>query len=186
MKEIRAEHANYIYFTEADGLPQMRVMGLQVKGFIPLPQKYGTSGADTRFVLVKSPFRSEVGEVAYFYYLHWNDGTDLTVLDQKVEERTFTDADFEDAVLTTYQRTRCMYCHHEWHTLHMHIDHYLVLGSPRLPEQGNIRLFEVKYARRASTFKRCPNCGASLRQMVVKIFGEASESNPESFVNMTS
>lgn len=170
LKEITAERATYIYFTEVDSLSQITTVGFQVKGFEPFMQEHATKKEDFRLVLVKSPFEGEVGQVAYIYYLQWDDGTDLTLLDRKVEEGTFTDADFADGVLTRYQRTRCFFCHKEWDTLHMHLDHYIVLGSPKLPELGNIRLFDLKYARRASKFRRCPNCGGSLRQMVVKLF----------------
>jgi hypothetical protein len=103
-------------------------------------------------------------DVLYLYFLHWDDESDLGKLDEKVVSGTFTDKDFENAVKTQLTETRCFNCNWEGYTLVM---------PPAEPYIGAPGLEQKKLALRTARqgFKTCPNCGASLRQDVVKIFG---------------
>ncbi len=158
MREIEAEHTKFIYFTRADGLPGTRVMGLHVRGLDPFMQRRVQNSSDFRLVLMRNVFSPDAADV---YYLHWNDGQNLNALDIKVEQGTFSDSDFELSVKTVYQRTQCPKCHLWWDTL------VIPPGDPYLGAPG---LLEKKVAMRSGSYNTCPNCGASLRQLVVKIF----------------
>ncbi len=91
-------------------------------------------------------------------YLYFEPDKFPSNLDEKVRSNTFTDADFEDSVITKFQETVCVYCKWKGPTLCIEHDCYV----------GNFEL-EVKKMRKLE-FKLCPNCGKSLRQSVVMIF----------------
>jgi len=164
MKEAEAESAGYIYFAKADGVPGTIEMGLHVQGLDPFMREQLPDSSDIRLVLIRSFFRPDSADI---YYLYWNDGSDLDILDRKVEQGTYTDDDFKNSVKTLYQQTVCANCHSKWDTL------IIPPGDPYLGAPG---LLESKIKAKADSgaFKICPHCGARLRQMVVKIFQDVS------------
>ena len=156
MKKIQAEGTTFAYWTRADGIPKAIEMGLQVKGLEPFMATQLGTCPEIRLILI----RLLDLHIAYIRYLYWDNEQDLDILDDKVVQGKFTDDDFKDAVKTVYQRTVCSNCGYTWDTLVMPPEPYL--GSPGL--------FEKKLAEKVPKLKTCPNCGASLRQLVVKIF----------------
>jgi hypothetical protein len=159
MREIEPEGTSYIYFSKTDDLPAERVMGMMVSPIGPFMRRQLQLRASTdfRLVLVRSPFRADD---AWVYYLHWDDGTDLDAIDIAVKEGRYTDNDFRHAAKTEYQKTRCDGCHRAWDSLVM------PTGDPYLGAPG---LDDIKL-REHVVIQRCPNCGTSFRQLVVKIF----------------
>jgi hypothetical protein len=121
---------------------------------------------DVRLVLIRSLFRTDQADV---YYLHWDDGRNLHGLDQRVEDGAHTDGDFIHSAKTVYSKTRCPACQLRWDTLIM------PPGDPYLGAPG------LLYAKiRGHRLERCANCGASLRQLVVKIFSANCDQTPGS------
>ena len=112
-------------------------------------------GTDTRLAVFASMLPGNPGR---FYVLYWPDGTDLVALDQRVAAGTSEDADFAGAVRTVYQETLCGSCGSTWPTL---------VIPPGDPYPGAPGLLDRKIA--AAQLQTCPRCGASLRQLVVKI-----------------
>jgi len=155
MKEIIAERTSYIYLYQDDKIPES-INKYKVRGKSDFMTDRFKDDQDIRVVLIQSFLKPDIIDV---YYLFWNDGTDLKKLDEIVRNGTFTDAQFKNAVKTTYQRTTCFECSTVWHTL------VIPPGDPYLGHPG---LYDKKYA--LSTFLDCPECKSSLRQMVVKIF----------------
>ena len=172
MREIEPEHTPYIYFTESDGVPGTgvisyqsggRLQHLQMGGYVEslsVMEAYLRNCSDVRLVLIPSFVRPGTADV---HYLFWDDGTDLKALDDKVELNTYTDADFENSIKTRYQRTWCGSCGSEWDTL---------VVDPADPYLGAPGLLQEKVGRQYAAGRplNCPNCRASLRQFVVKIF----------------
>lgn len=156
MKEIEAEHTKYTYFGRTDKVPNVLANGLRVRNhdswmldILPLSQ-------DTRLVVIKNFFETNIADV---YYLYWDDGSDLDALDAKVENNRYTDQDFVGSVKTVFQWTECLNCRQKWLTL---------VIPPGDPYQGAPGLLEKKIKK--AKFKQCPNCNAPLRQMVVKLW----------------
>jgi len=156
VKEIEAEGTRYIYFSRADGIPRPVEMDLQVKRYHPFMTAQLAKAIDFRLVLITLLRPDE----AYVHYLYWSDGQDLDRLDVKIEQGAYCDDDFQDAVKTVYQKTTCLNCHRIWDTLVMPSDPYL--GAPGL--------LQAKLVKVGTKIKPCPNCGASLRELVMKIF----------------
>lgn len=156
MKEIEAEGTRYIYFSRTYGIPEPVEMDLQVKEYNPFMTEQLAKAIDFRLVLITLLRPDE----AYVHYLYWNDGQDLARLDVKIEQGTYCDDDFQDSVKTVYQKTTCFNCHKIWATLMMPSDPYLAAPG----------LLQAKLVKVGSKIKTCPNCGASLRQLVMKIF----------------
>ncbi|TKD10030.1 hypothetical protein [Polyangium fumosum] len=101
--------------------------------------------------------------VALIYLLHWETEAETIGLDEKVFSDRYTDSDFEGSVRTVYSNTICFSCKRQWHTLIMPPGDYY-------PGRGSDMFYE-KVAKRE--ILRCPGCGSSLRQLVVKIIEEA-------------
>ncbi len=164
MKQIQAEGTSYIYYARQDDLPEAPVFGLETIRKIPERTLWNElllpAMDDFRLALIS--FHQPDTE-AWVYYLHWNDGSQLDLLDKKVEDDSYTDEDFKHAVKTELQTTMCFACGWSGRTLVM------PTGDPYLGAPG---LDDVKLKLRVATmgFKRCPTCGANLRQGVVKIF----------------
>jgi hypothetical protein len=158
MKEIKAEDTKFIYFTKVDGYPKETEMGLSIQKRNPfMKEKIERDYRDIRAILTRwiDPHS------AFINYLYWNDNSDLDNLDLKVEQGIFSDSDFAHSVKTSYQLTRCPSCASKWHTLILDLDAYF--DAPGLAQK---KLSEA-------TIKLCPNCGAMLRQLVVKIWDKA-------------
>lgn len=164
MIEIQAESTSYIYIAEKDGLPPETFIDFTVQK-VPT-QSLWTSVLskdmnDFRFVLIRGFVKNR--KDMWVYYLHWHDNIDLVALDEKVLRGTYTDEDFIDAVKTDLQTTICPLCNWAGLTLVMPIgDPYI--GAPGLEMQ------KLKRRLSAGGFRKCPNCGADLKQGVVKIF----------------
>jgi len=94
------------------------------------------------------------------------DGGRARDIDVRVAQGSYTGTVFTNAVLTVYQDTFCTKCGYIWHTLIIPSD------NPYLDDRGvfNHELFRTKIVQ--SKILTCPTCHASLRQLVVKIFGE--------------
>lgn len=162
MNEIQAEGTTYLYFTKKEGLPSSSILGATVIG-IPDQMIWDTllktSMNDMRVVLSKLLEPNTL----YLYFLHWDDSANLDILDEQVLNGTFSDADFVNSVKTQLTRTKCLNCDWQGDTLVMPpAEPYI--GSPGLERKK----LSVRYERHG--FKTCPNCGAKLRQDVVKIF----------------
>jgi len=170
VKEIEAEGFKYIYCTRSDGIPLARVVGpqrqeaeslihgLELEGIEPFMQRQLAQSSDIRLVYVQRFFQPHIADV---FYLHWDDGNNLNTLDEKVERGNFTDIDFKNSLLTVYRRIECPNCHLWWDAL---------IVKPADSYWGDSKLFDAKIALRSSSFKSCPNCGASFRRLVAKIF----------------
>lgn len=156
MKEVETEHTEYIYFGRTDEVPKVLANGLKVRGIDAFMLNILPSSQDTRLVVIKNFFEPQIGNV---YYLYWDDHSNLDALDLKVENNRCTDQDFTNSVKTVFQWTECSNCHQRWPTL---------VIPPGDPYRGAPGLLEQKIKR--AKFKQCPNCNASLRQMVVKLW----------------
>jgi len=165
MKQIEAEGTTYIYFGKEEALQDARILASDVMG-IPDQTIWNsilkTDMSDMRIILS----RLLQADRLYFYFLHWDDGSDLEILDTKVATNTFTDEDFIFSVKTQFKRTKCFNCNWEGYTLVMPpAEPYI--GAPGLEPKK----LSLRYERKG--FKTCPNCGANLTQDVVKIFGKS-------------
>ena len=164
MKAIEIENIKLIYFPKTVDLPDETVMGLQVTGLSFLRSIWDEISlndfTDMRLILMKYSFQPDVWKI---HFLHWDDGSNLEILDEKVAQGTFTDEDFKNAVITTLGRTKCFKCNWEGYTLVFFTSEAYV-GVPELEQ----RKMKVRQSRNG--FKMCPNCGSKLRQLVVKIF----------------
>lgn len=164
MKEIQAEGTTYFYLTKKEGLPSsgtLDVAPMSIPNQMIWDAVLKTSMDDMRVILssVLHPIP------LYLYFLHWDDKSNLDVLDEKVLNGTFSDTDFVNSVKTQLTTTKCFKCGWQGHTLVMPpAEPYI--GAPGL-ESKKVAL---RYERKG--FKTCPNCGASLTQDVVKIFSE--------------
>ncbi len=148
------EKTKYIYLSKDEIVPE-RFEIFIVKNKSNFTDEILKHKQDIRPVLIKSILSDSFS----VYYLFWNDGTNLDELDVAVENDTFEDYQFENAVKTNHQKTTCFECFSIWNTL------VIPPGDPYL---GNPGLDRKKYL--LSTILPCPNCRASLRQSVVKIF----------------
>jgi hypothetical protein len=158
MKYVCAEGTYYLYFTRSDGVPSATVMGLRIWHMDDYMVDRLTTGHEMSDVRLGLD-RSLRPGLAITYYLHWDDGRDLNALDRRVEEDTYNDEDFKHSAKTHHARTLCFTCHLKWDTLVMD-------GGD--PYYGARHLLQEKIT--SHRILRCPNCGASLRQLVVKIF----------------
>lgn len=112
------------------------------------------SGRDTRFSYFEGLRNKELSTP---YWLVWQEEVNLSLLDQKVCNQTFTEADFANAFRTFPSRTQCIYCNHWYDTL------VIDDGDPYFGAPG---LLNKKVSKVRSL--KCPNCGNSLRRLVVK------------------
>lgn len=154
MKKIEAEHTEYTYFRRTD--PKVLANGLKVKNLDSFMIDVLPSSQDTRLVAIKNFFEPNTAD---FYYLYWDDGSDLDALDAKVENNRYTDHDFANSLKTVFQWTECLDCRQRWPTL---------VIPPGDPYRGSPGLLEQKIKK--AKFKQCPKCNAALRQMVVKLW----------------
>ncbi|MDQ2831048.1 MAG: hypothetical protein M3Y74_18625 [Chloroflexota bacterium] len=156
MKEITPEGTRYVYVSRREGIPGSQVVGSHMGEIDPVMTVYLSTSTDIRLVLLKFPWLPEQPLVPY--YLYWDDGRDLDLLDTSVENGTYTDADFARAFKTEFVRTLCLACRQRWPSMVMPGgDSYL--GAPGLIDE------KFKKAR----FLRCPHCATPLRLAVVKV-----------------
>jgi hypothetical protein len=155
MKEIQAEGIKFIYLRKGDTLPDKAVVSEAPFVYANWDELLSNNFHDMRLILFTYPFRPHV---QYVRFLHWNDGSDLDELDEKVEQRMYSDADFENSVITGFGRTFCLKCDWIKYTLVMWTAEYY-FGEM---ERRKIREHLWK--------THCPNCGAVLSQLVAKIF----------------
>jgi hypothetical protein len=164
MKLITAEGIQYRYFAAGEQIPSASELGIENQ-FLNLDSKLKkakrilpANTSDLRLVIVQRPPR-DFREDAFVYYLHWDDGTDLGVLDQKVEIDTYSDADFERALLVEDSYTLCNRgCHYGWETLIIHPEFYVGI----LPYD----VARAKVWRRKSL--NCLNCNAPTTHFIAK------------------
>lgn len=96
------------------------------------------------------------------YALVWqSEKIDLMSLDERVLNDDFNDCDFKNSIRCYPHRTTCFSCGSIYLTLNV---------DPADPYPGNKGLLEEKMKN--IHFYSCPNCNASLRQLVIKIIRE--------------
>lgn len=163
-KKILAEGIEYIYYSIKDGIPSsyanLEIWGIpDNKLWVNIIQP---EMIDFRAVIITSALIPNVGAV---YYLHWDDTFDLETLDQKVTKENYTSGDFYNSIKTQFDITHCNNCHWEGYTL------IIPTGDPyyEMPELGEQKL---KRRFQKDGILRCPKCGESLRQLVVKILSK--------------
>ncbi len=164
MKHIKAENVDYVYFAPEDDISQMATLSESEPMWSnPFMREHWNAFPDLRLVAVVLPWSKSV----LVYWLYWGDGTDLHALDLRVKAGTYTDADFEGSLKTVYSRHICFSCNREWDAL------IIPPGDPYLGAPG---LDDRKLKAWWPRLLKCPACGASQRQLVVKIFGEHGRS----------
>jgi len=164
MNQITPEGVKpFLYFAKSDSTPLEgdRVCGYLVCHLQPYMQENLYRLPNVRLVLV--PEVLAPGE-AWAYYLFWEHGEGIEEIDERVRTATYTDQDFHTSVRTRHSVTRCFSCGRSWHTLILLPDElYLEVSG----------LSERKFSLYSGKWKRCPGCGASLRQLVVMVIEEA-------------
>ncbi|HLO51545.1 MAG TPA: hypothetical protein VK211_24240 [Kamptonema sp.] len=161
MKKITVETVDVIYFNNQDNWEDLESLDIPIWHLSYYRKLELKSEVDVRLILVITPWaikRNFVNYSTFVNYLYWNNGQDLQELDSKVENNTWTNKDFYDSVITRYQKTMCFNCDSAWDTLVIDDGNYF----------RNRGLETIKF--RQSIIKSCPQCRASLRQSVVKIF----------------
>ena len=161
MYKLTSENVEFYYFPKSESLSQQTKLPIEANIPNDLILLLVKESNDTRWSLFKSILYPQHG---HFYILYWNNNQNLNELDRAVKEGVYVDDSFKSSVKTVYQNTVCDTCRRTWKTL---------VIPPGDPYPGSPGLLEHKIA--TSQFKICPFCGASLRQMVVKIFGELEE-----------
>jgi hypothetical protein len=164
MINIQAEGLTYLYCTKDDDLTTIDYSKLAVVQYPMIIDNWEIIKAqgfeDIRLVLFQYLFRLGVNHLRF---LHWDDGTNLDVLDNKVRVNNFSDDDFRSSLITQFGKTKCFKCNWERYTLSFPTaDAYIGIANLEA------RKFQERYKR--NSFKHCPNCGAGFTQLVVKIF----------------
>jgi len=111
-------------------------------------------GEDTRLAL----FEFQLSPNQWLaYWLVWQTPVDLLALDQRVRDGTYRTEDFAPSIRTMHQRTWCLDCGKIVPTL-------IVDSADPYPGAANLLREKLTKFR----ILQCPNCGYSLRQLVVK------------------
>ena len=113
------------------------------------------AGSDTRLALFNNMLPPNQ---LLPYWLVWQDGKDLVALDSNVRSGSARDQEFSNALRAIPQRTRCFECGGTFQTLVIDPG----LPYPNAPSLDREKILKAKILA-------CPQCGASLRQIVVKI-----------------
>lgn len=156
MKAIVAEAAHFVYFARTDPPLLETALGLNVELAPPFMESWLRGATDFRLMLQ----RGVPGDNrALVYYLHWDNGQDLSLLDQRIQSDTYAESDFAHSIKTVYQHTVCDGCHRSWPTL------VAPTGDPYdgAPDLAHRKLREHVF------IKHCPECGTHFRQLVAKI-----------------
>jgi hypothetical protein len=162
---IVAEKLEFVYFAPNDLIPTSTLNEKRVAAspqwFSRLEQLKMSEMKDTRLIAITYPLSREV---YYIRFLHWDISIDLSKLDNRVTDNTYTDDDFVDSLITTFGKTKCFNCQWEGFTLaFLYIDAYGALGL-------DFEVNKVRVRDQRDSFKNCPNCGQKFTQLVVKIF----------------
>ena len=164
MKEIQAEGITFFYLTKNDVLPHNELMGMTIRETPLLGSVWHTviqeNLDDMRAILISYGYRPKLLHVSF---LHWNDGTDLDLLDRKVIDGKYNDNDFQNAVIAKFGRTICTKCNWEGYTL-------VFYTSEAYIDNAELEQEKMRSRQEAEGFMKCPNCQTRLRQMVVKVF----------------
>jgi hypothetical protein len=164
VKEITAEQMKYLYFAGNEGLSNEILKQDSVNSAVlrQLWEDILSNQAHTfRLVLIPSGVKTST---LIIYFLYWLEDINLEELDLRIENASFNDDDFKTAVATTFGKLKCSHCGWEGYTLVMRLgDAYVAISQ--LEDKKLKFLGEDK-------IKKCPNCGSSLRQLVVKVFPE--------------
>jgi hypothetical protein len=162
MKEIHVEGMKYFYCFKSDGLPSKNIEEMLIRDNPLLHDAWDSvlqaDFDDMRLILLASLFQPKI---LHPYFLHWDDDTNLDILDSKVASDTHTDADFHNAVISRFGKTFCTNCDWQGYTPVL----FTAESYINQPE-----LERTKIDLRQGSFKHCPNCNVRLRQMVTKIF----------------
>jgi hypothetical protein len=160
MIDVRTEGTEFSYLPRDARLPEDVRVSDAPGDLPPFLAERRQSAEDWRVVRVPAL------RVPPINVLHWMGDPDLDTVDRRVRDGAWTDADFRDSIRALFQRTRCFKCGRTWNTLIVPPEEYL--GAPHLMRQ------KIQARTAARAFLSCPECHASLRQLVVKIFGEAT------------
>src|SRR5688572_12977817 len=112
MKRIIAEGIEYHYFSAGEDIPSAAELGIHSKHrdldyqLAKAKRILPANISDLRLVILQGSTRT-VNDQSFIYYLHWEDGTDLNMLDHKVESGSFTDDDFHRSLLVEDSYTGC-------------------------------------------------------------------------------
>ncbi|HEX6100517.1 MAG TPA: hypothetical protein VF432_29650 [Thermoanaerobaculia bacterium] len=162
MIDVRAEGTDFSYLPRDAHVPEDVRISDAPGDLPPFLAERRQSAEDWR--VARMSFHPRVPPA--IYALHWMGAPDLDAIDRRVRDGSSTDDDFRDSIRTLFQRTRCFKCGRTWNTLIVPPEEYL--GAPQLMQQ------KIQARTAARAFLSCPECHASLRQLVVKIFGEAT------------
>jgi uncharacterized protein YlaI len=123
------------------------------------------TGIDTRLVLLPNYFlqtREQKYILDYPYILFWNKPINLFELDCRVIGKDYAEKDFADSILTSTQKTRCLYCKNNYLTLVANPVDFFITKRNYVEEK--LRNFKTYL---------CPNCKNSLKQYVIKFLETA-------------
>jgi hypothetical protein len=119
-------------------------------------EEYLISSNDIRLV-----YKNLLPNVLGISFLHWNDGTDLLLLDDELSGDKELTTYFSNAVICDFAHVRCFRC--GWSS------YALVFYSDIYPASFRDLQF-TKMAQRGR--KNCPNCNEHLSLLVVKLFNK--------------
>jgi hypothetical protein len=149
---IKAGDRNVIYFPAGEEFDAGKP---DVKGFYPLVDAQLRSHPRLRRVLM-TVTRSGA---SLYYVLHWSDGSDLDLLDEKVRDGRVSDADFAGALIAEPRVVTCLACHARSGVLVVDSALSLFFGD----HPGDVARL------RAHDFKEsCPACGEPWGLLVVE------------------
>ena len=119
MINIQAEGLSYVYLTKDDiDLATVKASGLKVVEYPMIYDNWGKIKADgfydMRLVLFQYIFQLDAN---HLHFLHWDDGTNLDLLDGKINDSSYSDEDFHNSLITKFGRTKCFNCDWEGYTL---------------------------------------------------------------------
>ena len=156
MIAVVAEGAHIVYFAQQNPPLLETTVGMNVALVPPFMEGWLSVATDFRLALQRG---LPSDDRALVYYLHWDNGQDLTLLDQKVQENGYEDSDFMRSIRTVYQLTICDRCGKAWPTL------VAPTGDPYMGAPG----LHTRKLREHVFIRFCPVCGTSFRQLVAKI-----------------
>jgi hypothetical protein len=101
-----------------------------------------------------------------YYLLHWSNGDDLQVLDEKVRNQRVTDADFDDALVCELRSLVCPNCSAVFRGV------VVDTGHPLFARDRAQRLKEHSF------LKVCPACGGDMSALVVEFVEQPAAELP--------
>ena len=161
IKQVQAEGTSYLYVTDplSDDLK-----GYHTKYSFNVFEIYNIGNIDN-IRMILEPIKND-GKDYFIFYLYWFVSKDLSELDKKVIDNSYTNHDFENSVKCEYHSgVFCEGCESSW-------DAFVIdTGNPYI---GNK---ELKQKKLNSVFSRkanlaCPKCNTPFRNsLVIKIIG---------------